>query len=150
MALIDYSSGVAAWTLDPLATISAADIYASARTWTDWSDAAAEKKAGALLDASTFVRASYRAPALLSAAQTTLIESAVIEAARLALTSPLMGGAAAGQRVKKSVRAGSVAVEYAAADPRRLNADRLQLVTAILGSVGLRRASGVNVPLSKA
>lgn len=139
-----------AWPLDPLATVEQADAYATARGWADWSPLTPERKAGALLDASTYIKACYRPPVSASEAVDGQIADAAIEAARLSLTAPLIGGNAAGQRARKSVKAGSVAVEYDTGSAKDLSTARLALVMAMLRAVGVYLVgAGVNVRLSK-
>lgn len=109
--MLVVENGTVSWPDGPLATVVEADAYAEARGWADWAALADEKKSAAILDATTFITASYRPPALASDAVEKSIRAAAIEAARLAFKAPLIGGEAAGQRGKKSVKAGSVAVE---------------------------------------
>lgn len=138
-----------AWTLDPLATVEQADAYATARGWADWS-IQPERKTAALLDASTYIKACYRAPAATTEAVDEMISEAAIEAARLSLSGPLIGGNAAGQRARKSVKAGSVAVEYDTASTKDLTAARTALVTAMLRAAGVYLVGGgINVRLAK-
>lgn len=139
-----------AWTLDPLATVEQADAYAVARGWADWVALPPERKSAALLDASTYIKACYRAPAATTEAEDEMIIEAAIEAARLSLSGPLIGGNAAGQRARKSVKAGSVAVEYDTASTKDLTAARTALVAAMMRAAGVYLAGGgVNVRLAK-
>lgn len=148
--MLVVENGMVSWPLGPLATVEQADAYAAARGWSDWTAVQPERKAGAILDASTFVRSAYRPPAQVSEAIEGQITDAAIEAARLSLTSPLLGGDVAGQRARKSVKAGSVAVEYETATPADLRAARTALVTAMLRAAGVFGiGSGVNVKLAK-
>lgn len=133
---------------DTLVTGEHADAYAAARGWSDWSALTAERKASALLDASTFVRVSYSAPQVLVPGVETLVADAVTEAARLSLSAPLLGGEAAGKPAKKRVKAGSVEVEYA--DAGGLNAARLALVNGLLIAAGARPLGGGSVRLVRA
>ena len=147
--MLVFENGVVSWPLGPLATVEQADAYAAARGWSDWA-VQPERKAGAILDASTFIRSAYRPPAKITEAVESQISDAVIEAARLSLTSPLLGGDAAGQRARKSVKAGSVAVEYENATWADLRAARTALITAMLRAAGVFMiGSGVNVKLAK-
>lgn len=147
--MLVVENGVVSWPLGPLATAEQADAYATARGWADWA-AADARKAGAILDVSTFVRSAYRPPAKVTEAIEAQIADAVVEAARLSLTSPLLGGDAAGQRARKSVKAGSVSVEYETATSADLRAARTALVTAMLRAAGVHAVgSGVNVGLAK-
>lgn len=140
---------MSAWPLDPLATVEQADAYATARGWADWSILTPERKSGALLDASTYIKAVYRPPAVDSEAITGQIADAAVEAARLSLTSPLIGGDAAGRLARKSVKAGSVAVEYETVSSKDLRTARTALVTAMLRAAGVYGVGGVNVRLAK-
>lgn len=147
--MLVVENGVVSWPLGPLATVDQADAYATARGWSDWA-IQPERKAGAIHDASTFVRSAYRPPAKVTEAVETQIMDAVIEAARLSLTSPLLGGDAAGQRARKSVKAGSVAVEYETATSADLRTARTALITAMLRAAGVFMIGlGVNVKLTK-
>lgn len=147
--MLVVENGVVSWPAGPLATAEQADAYATARGWSDWA-AADARKAGAILDASNFVRSSYRPPAKVTEAIEAQIADAVIEAARLSLSAPLLGGDAAGQRARKSIKAGSVAVEYETAASADLRAARTALVTAMLRAAGVYAVgSGVNVRLAK-
>jgi hypothetical protein len=86
----------------------------------------------------------------LSAAVEEQISEAVIEAARLSLTSPLIGGDKAAQAARRSVEAGSVAVEYETSSAESRSAARLALVTGLLRYAGVYAiGSGVNVRLAK-
>jgi|GEM_PF-772262 len=143
-------NGVVRWSADPLATAEQADAYAEARGWSDWAALTGPRKSAAILDASTFIRSSYRPPAVVSDAVEAQIADAAIEAARLSLSGPLLGGDAAGQRARKSVKAGSVAVEYESASSRDLRTARTALVSAMLRAAGVYEVgSGVNVRLAK-
>lgn len=148
--MLIVEDGIVAWPSGPMATVDQADAYAAARGWSDWTVLTPERKSGAILDASTYVRSAYRPPAGVTEAIEDQITDAVIEAARLSLTSPLLGGDAAGQRARKSVKAGSVAVEYETATSADLRAARTALVTAMLRAAGVYPAgSGANVRLIK-
>lgn len=148
--MLIVENGAVSWPAGPLATVAEADAYATARGWSDWAALTPERKSGAILDASTFVRAAYRPPAKATTAVEEQISEAVIEAARLSLTSPLIGGDKAGQAARKSVKAGSVAVEYEATSAETRNAARLALVTGLLRYAGVSAiGSGVNVRLAK-
>ncbi|WP_404415532.1 hypothetical protein [Brevundimonas vesicularis] len=138
--------GLYAWTSDPLATVEQADAYALARGWTDWLALTEERRSSALLDASTYIKATYSAPYPVTASMELAIQSAAIEAARLSLTSPLIGGDV--DPAIKSVKAGSAAVEFEASAKAR--SSRLALVAALLRSVGIQGGSTINVPLRKA
>lgn len=148
--MLIVENGVVSWPPAPLATVDQADVYAQARGWSDWAAITPERKSGAILDASTFIKASYRPPVKDTNAIEAQIADATIEAARLSLSGPLLGGNAAGQRAKRSVKAGSVAVEYAEASTSDLLAARLALVTALLRAVGVHAiGAGANVRLAK-
>ncbi|WP_295198729.1 hypothetical protein [uncultured Brevundimonas sp.] len=148
--MLVVENGVVRWSTDPLATVEQADAYAGQRLWADWSALLPEQKVAAILDASSFIRSSFRAPAVATDAIEAQISEAAIEAARLSLTSPLIGGHTAGQRAKTSVKAGSVAVEFEKVSTRDLRTARLSLVTALLRAAGvLGTGGGVNVALSK-
>lgn len=148
--MLVVENGLVSWPLGPLATVDQADAYAQARGWSDWTALTPERKSGAILDASTFVGSVYRPPAQVSDAIEAQIADAVIEAARLSLSAPLLGGDAAGQRARKSVKAGSVAVEYETATSADLRTARTALITAMLRAAGVFMiGSGVNVRLAK-
>jgi len=148
--MLSVENGTVAWDLGPMVTVEDADTYAVARGWADWSALAEPRKSAAILDASTYVRSAYRPPARTGEAVEAQIKDAVIEAARLALAAPLLGGAEAGKRARKSVKAGSVAVEYDGASSGDLNKARLALVTAMLRAAGVFAiGAGVNVRLAK-
>ena len=135
---------------DTLATVEQVTAYATARGWSDWAALTLEQKTAAVLNASTFVRVSYRAPQTISAAVDQAVTDAVAEAARLSLTGPLLGGSDAGKAAKRRVQAGSVSVEYADRSTASLRGDRLALVNAMLVAAGARSLSGVDVPLQRA
>jgi hypothetical protein len=148
--MLIVENGEVNWPSGPLVTADQADAYAAARGWSDWAALTAERKSGAILDASTYVRASYRPPAEASPSVEGQISEAVIEAARLSLTSPLIGGDKAGQAARKSVKAGSVAVEYEASSSESRNAARLALVAGLLRYAGVFAiGSSTNVRLAK-
>lgn len=148
--MLVVENGVVSWPVGPLATVEQADAYAQARGWSDWAARTAERKSGAILDASTYVRASYRPPAKVCTSVERQISEAVIEAARLSLTSPLIGGDKAGQAARKSVKAGSVAVEYEASSAESRSAARLALVAGLLRYAGVFAiGSSTNVRLAK-
>lgn len=148
--MLIVENGAVSWPAGPLATVDQADAYAQARGWSDWAALTPEQKSGAILDASSYVRASYRPPANVSAAVEEQISEAVIEAARLSLTSPLIGGDKAAQAARKSVKAGSVAVEYETSSAESRSAARLALVAGLLRYAGAYPiGSGVNVRLAK-
>lgn len=148
--MLVVENGVVSWSVGPLATVEQADAYAQARGWSDWAALTAERKSGAILDASTYVRASYRPPAKVCTSVERQISEAVIEAARLSLTSPLIGGDKAGQAARKSVKAGSVAVEYEASSAESRSAARMALVAGLLRYAGVFAiGSSTNVRLAK-
>lgn len=149
--MLNVENGAVAWDLDPMVTVEQADDYATVRGWSDWAALTEPRKAAAILDASTYVRSVYSPPAkVCDAVAVAVINAAVIEAARLSLTGPLLGGAEAGKRVRKSVKAGSVAVEYDSASAGDLNKARMALVTAMLRFAGVYAVgAGVNVRLAK-
>lgn len=148
--MLSGENGTVSWGYAPMVTVEEADTYANDRGWADWSVLAEARKTAAILDASTYVRSAYRPPARVGEAVEAQIKDAVIEAARLSLTSPLLGGADAGKRIRKSVKAGSVVVEYDGASTGDLNKARLALVTAMLRAAGVYAVGvGVNVRLAK-
>lgn len=148
--MLSVENGMVAWGLGPMVTVADADTYATARGWADWSALAEPRKSAAILDASTYVRSAYRPPARVGEAVEAQIKDAVIEAARLSLTGPLLGGAKAGTRARKSVKARSVAVEYESASASDLNKARLALVSAMLRAAGVFAiGAGVNIGLAK-
>lgn len=148
--MLIVENGSVAWDAGPMVTVAQADAYASDRGWTEWAALDEARKSAAILDASTYVRSVYRPPAKVSDATEDQISGAVIEASRLAVSAPLMGGADAGKRVRRSVKAGSVAVEYEGTSTGDLNKARLALVIAMLRAAGAYAiGSGVNVRLAK-
>lgn len=145
MMLIE--GGAVAWSADPLATVIGANAYATARGWADWLVLNEARKAAAILDASAYVRVSFTAPQITGAAVDAAVSNAVIEAARLTLTGPLLGGDLAGSRAQKAVRAGSVSVEYESGSTASLRNARLALVNGMLRAAGAYGAGGLNVRL---
>ncbi len=85
--MLIVENGAVRWPSGPLATVDQADAYAQARGWSDWAALMPEQKGGAILDASAYVRASYRPPAKANTAVEEQISEAVIEAARLSLST---------------------------------------------------------------
>lgn len=146
--LIGYAAGVPEWSSDPLATVQQADDYASARGWSDWAALQTAQKSAAILDASTFIKATYQPPRRLSASQSDLIVSATVEAARLALSGPLIGAVEEPQVLREKLK--DLETTYAEAKPGAARTSRLALVSALLRSAGLRGGSTINVPLRKA
>lgn len=146
--LIGYSAGVVEWSPDPLATVEQADAYASARGWSDWAALQPGQKTVALLDASTFIKVTYSPPLRLTASQTDLIVSATVEAARLALSGPLIGAVEEPQVLEERLK--DLQTKYAEVKPGSARTSRLALVSALLRSAGLRGGSTINVPLRKA
>jgi len=142
--------GLFSWPAEPFATVGQADAYAIAHAWADWVLLDDEVRQAALLDADTWIRVSFTAPAPWTPAVADAVQSAVIEAARLAAQSPLIGGAAAGEAGIKSVKAGSVSVEFTDAKAAELSASRLVLVRAMLRAAGAKPiGGGVNISLAK-
>lgn len=146
--LIGYAAGAPEWSSDPLATVQQADDYASARGWSDWAALQQGQKSAAILDASTFIKVTYQPPRRLSASQSDLIVSATVEAARLALSGPLLGAVEEPQVLREKLK--DLETTYAEAKPGAARTSRLALVSALLRSAGLRGGSTVNVPLRKA
>ena len=149
MATYAVTDGVSAWSTDPLTDEATASAYATARGWADWTAATEAKREAAILEASTWVRATKTPPAVYDEGVDAGIEDAVIEASRLALSAPLMGGDAAASAQMTQVSAGSVSVAWAAKSVTQGRADRLALVNAMLRSLGVGGASGLNVGLRK-
>lgn len=148
--MLVIENGTVRWPVGPMVEVDDADAYASARGWTDWAALAQPRKTAAVLDASTYVRASFAPPARADEATEGTIQEAVIEAARLSLTGPLIGGDAAGKAARRSVKAGSVSVEFDAQSPEALRSARLALVTSLLRSAGVLSAGqSANVRLAK-
>lgn len=146
--MLVFEDGVVIWGSDPLATVEQADAYAEARGWSDWAALTPEQKAVAILDASTYVKAVYRPPLTIYTTTNDQIANAIIEAARLTLTGPLLGVPEDPQVLREKV--GPIEVEYAerkAGDARR---SRLALIFAMLRAAGVRGASSINVVLLKA
>jgi hypothetical protein len=149
MALV-VGNGVVRWSSDPLTTTSKVDAYALARGWSDWTVLPDEAAAAAILDASTYIRATFVPPPAIAPSVETEIENAVAEAARLTLSGPLIGGAgaAAPQVVREKV--GPIETEYAETAPAQARESRLALVHAMMFAAGSRRVGGVNAPLTRA
>lgn len=137
-----------AWTADSLATTVQADAYATARGWVDWLALSPEQKAIAILDASTFIKVSYRPPWSYTTAQLTLIQNAAIEAARLTLTGSLIGAVEEPQVLRDKLE--GLETEYAEVKPGSAATARLALVVAMLRAAGLSGGGSLNVPLRKA
>lgn len=136
------------WTGEPLATIQQADNYAEPRGWADWLALQDAQKTAALLDATTFITATYAAPRRLAPSQEALITNAAIEAARLTLSGPLIGVVQEPQILKEGMK--GFVTEYAEQKAGAAFASRLSLVSALLRSAGLCGGSTINVPLRKA
>lgn len=136
------------WSSGALVPTADVTTYGAARGWADWLAATDGAKDAAVLDASTWVRAVWTAPAEYDADDDAVISDAIAEASRLALSGPLMGGATSAQRTR--VQAGSVSVEYAQTSARSLSNDRLSLVNAMLRSAGATGFSSINARLLKA
>lgn len=154
---------------ESFATLAEADAYAAARGWTDWAEASEPAKEGGLRDATNYIVANARWPGrvvdleqvgpfprtgLKDVEGRTItgtpgaVKSATIEAARLSLSAPLLGGASDPIVIREKVDTIEVAyAEQKAADLRR---DRLAWVWSLLRSAGAKQAGGVNVALSKA
>lgn len=137
-----------AWSGDPLVTVGEVDAYATARGWSDWAALTPERKLAATLDASTYVKVTYRAPDRYTAAQEALIKDAASEAARLSLTEPLIGAVEQPQVLRE--RLDKLETEYAEVKPGAARQSRLALVSALLRSAGLSGGSLINFPLRKA
>lgn len=150
MATYAVTEGVSAWSTDPLTDETTATAYATARGWADWLAATEAARDAAILEASTWVRATKTPPDEYEEAVDAVIGNAVIEASRLALSGALMGGNAAGSGIRTQVRAGSVSVSYAARSYTSSRNDRLALVSALLRSVGVGGGSSINHALRKA
>ena len=136
------------WTDDPLTTVPDALVYATERGWADWLALTAGEPAIAILDASTFIKATYRAPQTVSASQAKKIADAATEAARLTLSGPLIGFSPEPQVVREKID--TMELQYAEAKPGAAQKSRLALVSAMLRSAGLLGGSSINVPLRKA
>lgn len=150
MPALVVQNGKVVWSSSPLVLTADANAYAAARGWTDWAAAVTAGTAdAAILDASTFIRAYYGPPSALTAEAELSATSAVIEAARLALASPLLGGDQSTQAVIRE-KVGPLETQYAAPrDPSAVRDDRLALVTALLIAAGARPLSGINHPLRR-
>lgn len=153
------------------ASLAEADTYASDRAWSDWADATDPAKEAALRVASQYLDVAFIWPGQLSSTDQMLgwprayaydrdgrtlsdvpsvVKTATIEAARLALTGPLVGGAEAGKRLPQRVKAATVEVDFgAAATASGLREQQLELVGAILRRLGARGSCDVNVALAK-
>ena len=153
MTALANSGGVVRWATGPLATDEEADAYAAARDWTNWGAASEAKRKGAILEAGSYVRFNWIAPRAFSDEADQAATEAVIEAARLALTQPLMGGNAAAEPQLIRKKTGPLEKEWtvptqgaAEAASRR----RLGLVDAMLRASGaVRLSNGVNIALAK-
>lgn len=157
---------------ETLATVEQADDYAAKMGWTDWSALNTAQKEANLRQATLYILANYqwdgsRFP--YGTAETAWpyeyvslggeavyeqpqgVTTATIEAARLAISGPLMGGQTAGARQVRRVRIDKIEREY---EPSSRAADdnaRLALVDAILRATGARgTSSGFGVPLRRA
>lgn len=146
--MLAYCGRSVVWSDEPLATVQQADDYAAAREWSDWAALSEAKKTIAILDASTFIKVSYSPSRVLTARESDLVTSAAIEAARLSLTAPLIGGVEEPQILKEGMK--GFTTEYAEMKPGAANTSRLALVSGLLRSAGLSGGSTVNVPLRKA
>lgn len=150
MPSYSVTDGVPAWTSGALTDEPRATAYATARGWTDWAGASKPAREAAIMEASTYVRAAWKPPAAYSETQDNSIQDGVTEAARLALTAPLIGGNDAGKAARKRVKAGSVEVENAEATAVDLQRQRLSLASLLLQAAGaVLRGSGANVRLAK-
>lgn len=154
---------------ESFATVAESVTYATARGWTDWTEAELATQEAKLREATDYITFSTRWPGrLVDSAQVlpfprsglydregryiegtpAAVKSATIEAARLALSGPLIGGAAEGQVVIRS-KVGPIEEEFseprAASDVRR---DRLAFVMMLLRGAGAI-IGGVNIPLQK-
>lgn len=138
------------WATGPMTDLARADAYASARGWVDWGLADDAKRQAAIMDASTWVRAAWIAPKLVTEEQDGTIQDGVTEAARLALAGPVFGGENAGKQTRTSVKAGSVAVTMAEQKATDLQRQRLSLASLLIQSAGaLMRGASINVRLAK-
>jgi len=136
------------WGDDPLATVEQANAYATARKWADWLALDPADAAVAILDASTFIKISYRPPYCYTTAQATMIQNAAIEAARLTLSGPLIGAVEEPQVLREKLK--DLETTYAEIKPGSTLNSRLALVAAMLRAAGLSGGSTINVPLRKA
>lgn len=136
------------WSDNPLATLEQAEAYATDREWTDWLALSPGRATAAILDASTFIKVTYRPPSVYSTPQATLIQNAAIEAARLSLASPLIGVVEEPQILKERLK--DLSTDYAEVKPGSAQTSRLALVSAMLRAAGLSGGSTINVPLRKA
>lgn len=155
---------------ESLASLAEADAYAAQRGWEDWAAASELTREGALRDATNYVVANARWPGRLASLDQVLpfprvglkdaegriitgtpaaVKNATIEAARLSLSAPLMGGPSEPIVIRERVE-GAVEVEYAEQKAADLRRDRLAWVWSLLRSAGATRVGGVNVPLLKA
>ncbi len=139
------------------ASLSAANAYALARDWADWDAATDEAKEAALLEATAYLDATYRWPGTLADLNQPLgwprsgaydregrpltgvpapVASATIEAARLALSAPLLGGNAASEPVliRKRVE-GVIEREWAPTSQATIQSNRMALVAALLSGI---------------
>lgn len=150
------------------ASVAEADAYASARGWTDWAAASTAAKEAALLESTAYLDATYRWPGSLADIAQVLgwpradaydregrtltgtpaaVVSAAIEAARLALTAPLIGGSADAAVTREKV--GPLEVEYQQTAAWVLRDQRLAWVASLLRSIsGI--GSGTSIRLMRA
>lgn len=150
MATYSVTDYVATWTTGALVATADATTYATARSWADWAAATSGAKDAAILEASTWLRAFWRPPCEYDEDADAQIEDAVIEASRLSLSAPLMGGNDAALPVKIREKIGPLEDEWEPVNAQRLRNDRLALINAMLRAAGARGgAGGVNVSLAK-
>lgn len=144
MALIvQTASGVTG--ADSYVSLADADQRATDLGWADWLAATTGAREAALRNATLYIDLTY-GPAFVGSASTALawprngalpavVKEATIFAARAALTRPLFADPTAGRAAKRSVRAGSVAVEYADSSTAELERERLGFLTRMLAPV---------------
>lgn len=137
------------WEAGALVPTADVTTYATARNWTDWTGATEAAQDAAVLEASTYVRAVWTPPVEYTEPKDGAIADAICEASRLALSSALLGGAAAGSAQRQSVTAGSVSVSYFEKAATALRAERMALVSAMLRATGCSGGPGLNVALRK-
>ncbi len=160
---------------ETFATLAEADAYAMKRDWTDWAAASTTTRRAKLRESRDYIVTMYRWPSsyVVDSAQLgpwprqyaydregrlltgtpDQVKAAQIEAARVALTGPLLGkgGDTSERGIKSEKIAGVIETTYddlAPADQMRV--DRLAYVDALLKSTGASGGSGgVNVRLLK-
>ena len=136
-------------------SMSEFEAFAEGRNWTDVLAASDEAKEAGMRDAYTLIFTTARWPSAkvnadgtLISAVLPLVKQAQFHAARLAIQGhPLFGGSVEPQVVSEKV--GSLQVDYAEIDTRRVHDARLATVRALLLSSGARLSGGPNVQLRK-